>query len=94
MENQEFRQALYGKEICEKLSLLEAILSEVELEYIEYFKRKPSFLNLKEKHDKLSNHYLIFNDNREIRFSFREDSDLEKKIINECNLRISVAFKK
>jgi len=84
--NKNFDELLYGEYHAKKLSKFNEALSAIEEKHIDYFrKREPKFP--RQKHDRLSNHYMIIQDKYKIQFGFENNTDLRQDIINEC-LRI------
>jgi hypothetical protein len=56
---------------------------EIENRHIEFFnKRPPKFSS--DEHDRLHDHWILYNDNALIKFGFGPDSDIPDYIKNEC----------
>lgn len=66
-------------------------LSEIENKYIEFFNKRPAKFS-SDEHDKLHNHWILFNDNALIKFGFEPDSDIPDYIKEECNLVFTRIF--
>ena len=76
-------ELIYGEEGAKKIKLLNDGLLEIELKYIDYFKkRKPKYES--EEHDRLHNHYMYITNPNRINFSFIKNTELDQKIINDC----------
>jgi hypothetical protein len=81
--NKNFFETLFGNGISEKSEKLEQSLLLIEEKHIEFFKsRPPKFEG--ELHDRLHNHWLMWEENSIIKFGFDKDSTLPPSIQNEC----------
>lgn len=98
MENN-YLELLLGKDRYEKEERFKQALLDIEKEYIEFFKSRPSkhigeehiefsksrtSRHIGEDHDRLHDHWLMIGDNYTIKFGFENDTDLPREIINKC----------
>ena len=75
----ELDKALFGDEFSKKRDLLKLSLEEIEKENIQFFKeRKP--INKYDSHDRLHNHWILFEKNGRLKFGFKNDSDVPQYI--------------
>lgn len=81
----------FGKEATDKIELFENGLKVIENKYSQYFSNRES-PNEFEKNDKLHNHFITLTDKFGIRFNFKDESDLDEKIKNECNQLFNNTF--
>lgn len=67
-----------------KEDLLEKHLNGIEEKYKHIFINHPNLQDANDEHDRIKNHYFIFNNNGSFIFSFREETWIPKYIQDEC----------
>ncbi|MGD0342702.1 MAG: hypothetical protein ABSA76_13450 [Bacteroidales bacterium] len=76
-------EVIMGKDLHDQNEGFKEQLLKIEEKYSEFFERRPSKFE-GEQHDRLHNHWMLYEDGMIIRFWFNKDSDLPLKIKEEC----------
>ena len=79
----DFYEYLYGEEFHKKDKEFTEALSQIEKKHIEFFKNRPPKFK-SDEHDRLQNHWIMINDNQNVKFGFDNNSDIPEYIKVEC----------